>query len=55
MFIPVQIIDYRIANELSRRVSTVLKSLIMRKKTKTMQLSKKSGKRSDGKILQAHK
>ena len=32
MFILVQIIDYRAANELSRRVSTLLKGLIRRKK-----------------------
>ena len=32
MFIQVQIIDYRIANELSRRVSTLLKSHIRQKK-----------------------
>ena len=49
MFILVQIIDYRIANELSRRVSTLLKGLIRRKKNKTMQVSKKSGKHSNEK------
>ena len=44
----VHIIDYRIANELSRRVSTLLKGLIRRKKI--VQISKKSGKHSNGKI-----
>ena len=50
-------IDHTVANELLRRVSTLLKGLIRQKKTKkTMKVSKKSGKHSNGKfVLQAHK
>ena len=47
-------IDHKLANELLRRVSTLLKGLIRQKKT--TKVSKKSGKHSNGKIvLQAHK
>ena len=53
MFILVQIINYRMANELSRLVSTLLKVLIRQKKT--MLVVKKSGKLSNGKNLQAYK
>ena len=49
-------IDYTVAIELLRRVSTLLKGLIRQKKKKTMKVSKKSGKHSTGKfVLQAHK
>ena len=53
-------IDYTVANELLRRVSTLLKGLIWQKKKQkkktTMKVSKKSNKHSNGKIfLQAHK
>ena len=47
--------DYTIANELLRRVLTLLKDLIRQKK-QTMQVSKKLGKHSNGIFfLQAHK
>ena len=48
-------IDYTIANELLRRVSTLLINGLIRQKNKTMKVSKKSGKHSNGKILQAYK
>ena len=40
-------IDYTVANELLRRVLTLLKGLIRQKKA-TMKVSKKSSKHSDG-------
>ena len=49
-------IDYTVAIELLRRVSTLLKDLIRQKKT--MKFSQKSDKHSNGKFfsfLQAHK